>query len=166
MVSLLLQQKFENMEKSSARGGTGRVSSTLGRRASGRSGRSGAGKQAEGECGIPALSAGGFGAAPGERRASLLAKQEEGADSGRNGSVNDSVLDLQSQPAAGKGAGGGIAGRYAKLVPELRKKDISNMVPDERDELTEQSEALTIGWVHAFLEEINRIDTFFVTKQD
>ena len=40
------------------------------------------------------------------------------------------------------------------------------MVPDEVDDVIELSEKLTIEWIHAFLEEINRIENFFLTKQD
>ena len=40
------------------------------------------------------------------------------------------------------------------------------MIPDEVDETIELSEQLTIDWVHAYMEEINRIDSFFTTKQD
>ena len=40
------------------------------------------------------------------------------------------------------------------------------MIPDEVDETIELSEQLTIDWVHAYMEEINRIDNFFTTKQD
>ena len=51
-------------------------------------------------------------------------------------------------------------------MPQLKKKDIQNMIPDEVDETIELSEQLTIDWVHAYMEEINRIDNFFMTKQD
>ena len=39
------------------------------------------------------------------------------------------------------------------------------MQPDERDALLEHSEQLTIEWIHAFLDEIYRIDDFFKKKQ-
>jgi len=35
------------------------------------------------------------------------------------------------------------------------------MQPDERDEVIEFSEELTINWIHAFLDEVYRIDDFF-----
>ena len=50
------------------------------------------------------------------------------------------------------------------LIPELKKRDIANMKPDERDEAIEEAERLTIEWVHAFLDETYRIDDFFKTK--
>ena len=53
----------------------------------------------------------------------------------------------------------------ADLVPELKKKDIINMKPDERDDLVEHSETLSVEWIHAFLDEIYRIDDFFKEKQ-
>ena len=56
--------------------------------------------------------------------------------------------------------------KLSDLVPKLNKKDIINMVPDAADEVIEQSEILTVDWVHAFLEEINRIEGFFINKQD
>ena len=40
------------------------------------------------------------------------------------------------------------------------------MVPDEDDEIKEGSENLTVQWVHAFLEEIERIEYFFKSKQE
>ena len=52
------------------------------------------------------------------------------------------------------------------LIPKLSKKDLANMRPDERDEATEEAERLTIEWVHAFLDEVYRIDDFFKTKQN
>lgn len=53
------------------------------------------------------------------------------------------------------------------LIPKLSKKDLANMRPDdERDETTEEAERLTIEWVHAFLDEVYRIDDFFKTKQN
>ena len=54
------------------------------------------------------------------------------------------------------------ANRVNRMVPELKRKDLKNMIPDERDEVIEHSELLTIDWVHAFLEEVNRIEGFFV----
>ena len=39
-------------------------------------------------------------------------------------------------------------------------------MPDVHDEVIELSESLTIDWVHAFLEEMNKIENFFVKKQD
>ena len=51
------------------------------------------------------------------------------------------------------------------LVPSLKKKDVPNMQPDERDEVVQQSEQLTVEWIHAFLDEIYRIDDFFKTRQ-
>ena len=54
--------------------------------------------------------------------------------------------------------------KMSDFVPKLTKKDIENMVPDLKDEITEQSEVLTVEWVHAFLEEINKIENFFLTK--
>ena len=51
------------------------------------------------------------------------------------------------------------------LVPELKKKDIANMQPDERDDIVEHSETLSVEWIHAFLDEIYRIDDFFKEKQ-
>ena len=52
------------------------------------------------------------------------------------------------------------------MVPELKKSDIDNMVPDEYDEVIELSEKLTIEWVHAFLGEMERVEDFFKMKQD
>ena len=40
------------------------------------------------------------------------------------------------------------------------------MVPDEDDDIKEESENLTVQWVHAFLEEIERIEQFFKSKQE
>ena len=51
------------------------------------------------------------------------------------------------------------------LLPELNKKDLANMIPDERDEFVIQAEELTIGWLHAFLDEVYRVDAFFNEKQ-
>ena len=56
--------------------------------------------------------------------------------------------------------------KISDIVPKMKKQDITNMVPDVRDEVIEQSEILAVDWVHAFLEEIDRIEEFFVTKQD
>ena len=53
----------------------------------------------------------------------------------------------------------------ANLIPDLKKKDLDNMMPDERDELMEESERLSIEWIHAFLDEVYRIDDFFVSHQ-
>lgn len=39
------------------------------------------------------------------------------------------------------------------------------MQPDERDEVIEFSEELTINWIHAFLDEVYRIDDFFKERQ-
>ena len=52
------------------------------------------------------------------------------------------------------------------LIPELKKRDVANMKPDERDEAIEEAERLTIEWVHAFLDETYRIDDFFKSKQN
>ena len=52
------------------------------------------------------------------------------------------------------------------LVPELKKRDLANMQPDERDEVIEEAERLMIEWVHAFLDEVYRIDDFFKSKQN
>jgi len=38
------------------------------------------------------------------------------------------------------------------------------MQPDVRDAYVEYSEQLTIEWIHAFLDEIYRIDDFFKNK--
>lgn len=54
----------------------------------------------------------------------------------------------------------------ANLIPELKKKDVENMKPGERDEAIEEAERLTIEWVHAFLDEVYRIDDFFKSKQN
>ena len=51
------------------------------------------------------------------------------------------------------------------MLPDFKKKDVENMQPDERDEIVGYSEQLTIEWVHAFLDEIYRIDDFFKKKQ-
>ena len=53
-----------------------------------------------------------------------------------------------------------------RIIPELKKKDIENMKPGERDEAIEEAERLTIEWVHAFLDEVYRIDDFFKSKQN
>ena len=50
------------------------------------------------------------------------------------------------------------------LVPKLQKRDLANMQPDERDDVIEEAERLTIEWIHAFLDEVYRIDDFFKTK--
>ena len=52
------------------------------------------------------------------------------------------------------------------LLPNLKKKDLDNMKPDERDEIIEYSEALTVEWIHHFLDEMYRIDDFFKNKQN
>lgn len=52
-----------------------------------------------------------------------------------------------------------------KLVPELKKKDLENMQPDERDDQVMFAEELTVKWVHTFLDEIYRIEDFFKSKQ-
>ena len=39
------------------------------------------------------------------------------------------------------------------------------MKPDERDDVIEYSEQLTVEWIHAFLDEIYRIDDFFKARQ-
>ena len=51
--------------------------------------------------------------------------------------------------------------KLLKLVPALKKKDFENMRPDEQDEVVKESEQITIQWIHAFLDEIYRIDDFF-----
>ena len=43
----------------------------------------------------------------------------------------------------------------------MKKKDFENMRPDEQDEVVKASEQITIQWIHAFLDEIYRIDDFF-----
>ena len=40
------------------------------------------------------------------------------------------------------------------------------MIPDELDEVIELSEKLAIDWVHAYMEEVERIQKFFTIKQD
>jgi len=52
------------------------------------------------------------------------------------------------------------------LVPDLKKKDIANMRPDVRDDFVIFAEELTIGWLHAFLDEVYRVDDFFKGKQN
>ena len=54
---------------------------------------------------------------------------------------------------------------FARLVREPKKKDIENIVLDENDEIQIESENLTVQWVHAYLEEIERIEKFFQSKQ-
>ena len=54
---------------------------------------------------------------------------------------------------------------FIDLIPDLKRKDFANMMPDERDEVTAQSEQLCIEWIHAFLDEIYRIDDFFTARQ-
>ena len=39
------------------------------------------------------------------------------------------------------------------------------MKPDERDEVVDYSLTLTVEWIHAFLDEVYRIDDFFKQKQ-
>ena len=55
--------------------------------------------------------------------------------------------------------------KAAKIVPNLKKKDLANMKPDERDEIVDLSIDMTVQWVHAFLDEVYRIDDFFKAKQ-
>ena len=55
--------------------------------------------------------------------------------------------------------------RIENLIPELKKKDVQKMQPDKRDQLLENSEQVTIDWIHAFLDETYRIDDFFKNKQ-
>ena len=55
--------------------------------------------------------------------------------------------------------------KMESLVPKLQKRDLANMQPDERDAVIEEAERLTIEWIHAFLDEIYRIDDFFKNKQ-
>lgn len=55
--------------------------------------------------------------------------------------------------------------KMESLVPKLQKRDVANMQPDERDAVIEEAERLTIEWVHAYLDEVYRIDDFFKTKQ-
>ena len=38
------------------------------------------------------------------------------------------------------------------------------MKPDERDEVVDYSLTLTVEWIHAFLDEVYRIDDFFKQK--
>jgi len=52
------------------------------------------------------------------------------------------------------------------LVPDLKKKDLANMTPDERDDSVLQSEELTVDWIHAFLDEVYRVEDFFKGKQE
>ena len=56
----------------------------------------------------------------------------------------------------------------ASLVPmAMRKQDLDNMQrPEGRDESVKRAESLTIEWIHAFLDEIYRIEDFFKEKQD
>ena len=55
--------------------------------------------------------------------------------------------------------------KMESLVPKLQKRDVANMQPDERDAVIEEAERLTIEWIHAYLDEVYRIDDFFKTKQ-
>jgi hypothetical protein len=52
------------------------------------------------------------------------------------------------------------------LVPDLKKKDLANMTPDERDDCVLLSEELTVDWIHAFLDEVYRVEDFFKGKQN
>lgn len=40
------------------------------------------------------------------------------------------------------------------------------MKPDLRDDSVRLAEKLTLGWMHAFLDEVYRIDDFFKSKQN
>ena len=40
------------------------------------------------------------------------------------------------------------------------------MIPDEVDEAVELSEKLTIEWIHAYMEEVDRIQRFFTNKEN
>ena len=55
-----------------------------------------------------------------------------------------------------------------ELLPQkMTKKDLENvMEPDIMDDTMQLSEKLTVEWVHAFLDEIHRIDEFFSSKQN
>lgn len=56
--------------------------------------------------------------------------------------------------------------RASQLIPELKPKDLKLMIRDSQDEnLREDSEQLTVEWIHAFMDEIYRIDNFFQSKQ-
>ena len=76
----------------------------------------------------------------------------------RKGSV-DNAVGMQNNPFSKERQ------RLITLLPDLKKKDVENMQPDERDDVVEYSEQLTVEWVHAFLDEIYRIDDFFKKKQ-
>ena len=55
--------------------------------------------------------------------------------------------------------------RLENLIPSLKKRDVRNMQPDRRDSRVAYSEQLTVEFIHAFLDEIYRIDDFFNNKQ-
>ncbi len=51
-------------------------------------------------------------------------------------------------------------------MPDLKKKDLANMTPDERDDCVLLSEELTVDGIHAFLDEVYRVEDFFTGKQN
>ena len=74
--------------------------------------------------------------------------------------LSDSAKSRRSAQFAGS-----ALQKMESLVPKLQKRDVANMQPDERDAVIEEAERLTIEWIHAFLDEVYRIDDFFKTKQ-
>ena len=138
MVSLILLQKFENMEKVSSMMGSRRAS-VAGKRTStilsASFSKDKATKNSDKEIRILGYSVENFGNHK-ERKASLLTKPEEEGESREiQSDGTKSMTDLNSMPIVGKSSKENISKRYTKFVPELRIKDLGNMVPDERDEV-------------------------------
>ena len=54
------------------------------------------------------------------------------------------------------------------LVPEIKQKDFDILISktDIKDEVLKQSEELATLWISAYLEEIDRIENFFLQKQN
>lgn len=166
MVSLILQQKFEEIEKpstlaNSQRGIHVQVSSNFGTKSNlNMSFKPDNNNQDHKDSNL--LHFDRPGKTRMERKASLNTKLDDIETN--SATFIGSVADIKSQQVVEKKQTKRDTRRYTKFVPELCKKDIDNMVPDDRDEIIEESERLTINWVHAFLEEINRVEQFFITK--
>jgi hypothetical protein len=46
-------------------------------------------------------------------------------------------------------------------VPNILKKDLEQMVPDEHDEIFEMSEKLAFEWISLYLQEADRVEGFY-----
>ena len=162
MVELLLMQKFEIMEKHSASGVTGsqlRISQNV----TGSQLRISQNVDMRGTFGGDFLRqpSSNSGLSRGGTREQLIVKSQDFAKNQNAVAEDFDNAHFGNQEELNK-----LAERFSKLVPNLKKKDLENMYPEDDDEIKFDSEELTVQWVHAFLEEIERIEFFFKSKQE